>query len=94
MKCYSDIDDVVLQYMVSILEELGNSAASDDLFDVEQFTEMMEAYLPGFQSVDRSTEIILCCMYKVMSGMGIRETVRQHEGCTIPRDVKLHVFCT
>jgi len=45
--------------MVSILEELGNSAASDDLFDVEQFTEMMEAYLPGFQAVDRSAVIIL-----------------------------------
>jgi len=40
--------------MISILEELGNSTASDDLFDVEQFTEMMEAYVPGFQSVDRS----------------------------------------
>jgi len=47
------VDDVVLQYMVSILEELGNSAVSEDLFDVEQFTEMMEAYLPGFQAVDR-----------------------------------------
>jgi len=44
----------VLQYMVSILQELENSAASADLFDVEQFTEMMEAYLPGFQAVDRS----------------------------------------
>jgi len=53
VKCFSDVDDVVLQYMVSILEELGNSAASEDLFDVEQFTEMMEAYLPGFQTVDR-----------------------------------------
>jgi len=47
------VDDVVLQYMVSILEELGNSAVSEDLFDVEQFAEMMEAYLPGFQAVDR-----------------------------------------
>lgn len=53
MKCFSDVDDVVLQYMVSILEELGNSAASEDLFAIEQFTEMMEAYLPGFQAVDR-----------------------------------------
>jgi len=56
--CCSDVDDVVLQYMVSILEELGNSAASDDLFDVEQFTEMMEAYLPGFQAVDRCAIIM------------------------------------
>ena len=54
------MDDVVLQYMVSILEELGNSAASDDLFDVEQFTEMMEAYLPGFQAVDRFAALTTC----------------------------------
>jgi len=54
VKCGSDVDDVVLEYMVSILQELEDSAASADLFDVEEFTEMMEAYLPGFQAVDRS----------------------------------------
>lgn len=43
------IDEIVLSYMISILEELGNNAADDDIFDVDQFTEMMEAYLPGFQ---------------------------------------------
>jgi len=50
----SSIDDIVLSYMVSILEELGGnygerSVDADDPFDVDQFTEMMEAYLPGFQ---------------------------------------------
>jgi len=39
--------------MISILEELGNSLAEDELFDVDQFTEMMEAYLPGFQDFNR-----------------------------------------
>ena len=37
--------------MVSILEELGDRGKledADDPFDVDQFTEMMEAYLPGF----------------------------------------------
>jgi len=63
VKCCSDVDDVVLQYMVSILEELGNSAAAADLFDVEQFTEMMEAYLPGFQAVDRFAVVILHVAY-------------------------------
>lgn len=72
MKCYSDVDDVVLEYMVSILEELGNSAASDDLFDVEQFTEMMEAYLPGFQAVSRSS-VIIYSVYDLVPGTGIRE---------------------
>jgi len=72
VKCYSDVDDVVLEYMVSILEELGNSAASDDLFDVEQFTEMMEAYLPGFQAVSRSS-VIIYSGYDLVPGTGIRE---------------------
>lgn len=45
----SAIDDIVLSYMISILEELGNSSVEDEVFDVDQFTEMMEAYLPGFQ---------------------------------------------
>jgi len=72
VKCYSDVDDVVLEYMVSILEELGNSAASDDLFDVEQFTEMMEAYLPGFQAVSRSS-VIIYSVYDLVPGTGIRE---------------------
>lgn len=48
----------MLEYMVSILEELGNCAASEDLFDVEQFTEMMEAYIPGFQALDRFAVIL------------------------------------
>jgi len=52
------VDDVILQYMVSILEELGNSAASEELFDVDQFVEMMEAYIPGFQAVDRFASIV------------------------------------
>jgi len=64
VNCCSDVDDVVLQYMVSILEELGNSAALEDLFDVEQFTEMMEAYLPGFQAVDRFA-VIICVAYVI-----------------------------
>jgi len=61
VKCDSDVDDVLLQYIVSILEELGSSAASEDLLDMDQFTEMMEAYLPGFQAVDRSVVIIGLC---------------------------------
>jgi hypothetical protein len=39
--------------MISILEELGNSSCSEETFDVEQFAEMMDAYLPGFHSFNR-----------------------------------------
>ena len=30
------------------LEELGSEDALEDAFDVDDFSEMMEAYLPGF----------------------------------------------
>ena len=50
-----DVDEVVLSYMIGILEELGDSTASEEVFDVEQFTEMMDAYLPGFHSFDSVT---------------------------------------
>lgn len=38
--------------MVSILEELGSEAAAEDAFDIDQFTEMMDAYLPGFADMN------------------------------------------
>lgn len=45
----SAIDEIVLSYMISILKELDSNSMDFDAFDVDQFTEMMEAYLPGFQ---------------------------------------------
>jgi len=46
----SSIDEIVLSYCVSILEELGESNGHDD-FDVEGFCEMMTAFLPEFSSL-------------------------------------------
>lgn len=48
----SAIDDIILKYMTSILEDLGDGTLEDDIFDVDQFTETMEAYLPGFQDIN------------------------------------------
>lgn len=48
----SAIDDIVLSYVTSVLEDLG--ADSIDSFEVEQFVEMMGAYFPGFIGVDTS----------------------------------------
>ncbi|XP_059057303.1 CUE domain-containing protein 2 isoform X2 [Achroia grisella] len=42
------IDDIVLSYVISILEE----ASQDPCFDVEGFIEMMAAYIPEFASID------------------------------------------
>ena len=54
---FSLIDDIALQYIVSILEELGGSNSFEDIFDVDEFTEMMEAYVPGFQNFNRLDKI-------------------------------------
>ncbi|CAD0206872.1 unnamed protein product [Chrysodeixis includens] len=44
----SVIDDIVLSYVISILEE----ASQDPCFDIEGFIEMMSAYVPEFAHMD------------------------------------------
>lgn len=51
--CSSGIDDIVLSYMVGVLEELGSEDIAGDAFDLDGFIEMMDAYLPGFSNVNR-----------------------------------------
>lgn len=47
----SVVDDIVLSYVISILEE----ASQDPCFDVEGFTEMMSAYFNEFSNIDSAT---------------------------------------
>ncbi|PIK36211.1 putative CUE domain-containing protein 2-B [Apostichopus japonicus] len=44
----SAIDNIVLMYVVGVLEDVGN----DDDFDVDNFIEMIAAYVPGFLAID------------------------------------------
>ncbi|XP_072165652.1 CUE domain-containing protein 2-A-like [Diadema setosum] len=53
------IDEIVLSYMLGVLEDLG----SDDGFEVESFVEMMQAYIPGFEAV--SSEKICDWIFKL-----------------------------
>lgn len=46
---FSCIDDIVLGYIVSVLEQLGE----DEQFDEEEFAEIMDAYIPGFDTINR-----------------------------------------
>ena len=46
---HRDIDDIVLNYIVGILEDLG----TEDCFDVDDFVEMMDAYIPGFTDINK-----------------------------------------
>lgn len=45
------VDEIVLSYVVAILEDVS----SDPVFDVEGFCEMMAACLPGFGSINHAT---------------------------------------
>ncbi|XP_076370233.1 CUE domain-containing protein 2-like isoform X2 [Tachypleus tridentatus] len=45
------IDEIVLSYVMSLLETLGNVDEVDDAFDVDMFTEMMAAYIPAFSTI-------------------------------------------
>ncbi|KAK4878363.1 hypothetical protein RN001_010869 [Aquatica leii] len=45
------IDEIVLSYVVAVLEDVS----TDPVFDVEGFCEMMRAYFPEFESINHST---------------------------------------
>ncbi|XP_050503068.1 CUE domain-containing protein 2 [Diabrotica virgifera virgifera] len=44
------IDEIVLSYVISVLEDVG----SDPVFDVEGFCEMMAAYFPEFETINHA----------------------------------------
>lgn len=48
----SALDDVLLSYITGVLEDLGSQDSVEENFDVEVFTEMLEAYIPGFAEID------------------------------------------
>ena len=48
---YSAVDDVVLDYVVEVLSNLGD--CDENSFDVDQLCEMIAAYVPEFAQVDR-----------------------------------------
>uniref|UniRef100_A0A3Q4HMZ8 CUE domain containing 2 n=1 Tax=Neolamprologus brichardi TaxID=32507 RepID=A0A3Q4HMZ8_NEOBR len=55
----STLDDVLLSYITGVLEDLGSQQSVEENFDVEDFAEMLEAYIPGFAEIDRTEEISL-----------------------------------
>nr|KAF6424719.1 CUE domain containing 2 [Molossus molossus] len=61
----SGLDEVIFSYVLGVLEDLGPSGPSEDNFDMEAFTEMMEAYVPGFAHIPRG---IIGDMMQKLSG--------------------------
>ena len=58
MPVFRDIDDIVLSYVVGILQDLTTnySVGDEESFDVDSFCEMLTAYMPKTESVPH-TEI-------------------------------------
>ena len=50
---FSNVDEIVLSYVLSILEDLGDGSSPEEDVDVDQFVEVMDAYIPGFGDIDR-----------------------------------------
>lgn len=51
---HSGLDEVIFSYVLGVLEDLGPSGPSEENFDMDAFTEMMEAYVPGFAHIPRN----------------------------------------
>lgn len=64
---FSVVDEIVLQYIISILEE----ASQDPCFDIEDFVEMMGAYFSEFSSIDQG--IICEWIYKLANELNEME---------------------
>lgn len=51
------LDEIVLNYVAGIVDDISlldtDNTGDDDSFDVEDFVEMMDAYLPGFAQIPR-----------------------------------------
>lgn len=58
----SSVDDIVLGYIESVLEQLGE----DEEFDVDEFAEIMAAYIPGFDAVNRYCGIVFSLLIHVI----------------------------
>ena len=77
----SNIDEVVLNYVASVLESLGEE---DSSFDVDQFIDMISAYVPGFSDISRSTSVVwknLQCKIYIYIIPTVREVVTKQHSC-------------
>lgn len=76
----SGLDEVIFSYVLGVLEDLGPSGPSEENFDMDAFTEMMEAYVPGFAHIPRG--VIGDMMQQLSSQLSDarnKETLRQPE---------------
>ena len=46
------MDDILLNYVIGVLENV-NDDDNDESFDIEEFIEVMAAYIPRFETIER-----------------------------------------
>ena len=49
---HSNLDDIVLNYVAEVLGDLGRGEGESS-FDMDQFSEMISAYVPEFSCIER-----------------------------------------
>ena len=54
----SDLDELIVTYTVSVVEDLATSGDDPDAFDATDFLEMMSAYLPETAGVLTEAEVV------------------------------------
>eukprot|EP00088_Acartia_fossae_P069125 TRINITY_DN8941_c0_g1_i1.p1 TRINITY_DN8941_c0_g1~~TRINITY_DN8941_c0_g1_i1.p1 ORF type:complete len:292 (-),score=107.22 TRINITY_DN8941_c0_g1_i1:345-1220(-) len=60
----SEIDDIVTSYVMGILQELVDAEDPEEMFDIECFREMLQAYLPASELV--KDEKLSDCVMKLV----------------------------
>lgn len=50
----NSVDEIVMSYIIGVLESLESSNEPEDVFDVNEFVEMMSAYIPAFSTINTS----------------------------------------
>lgn len=82
----SSVDDIVLGYIVNVLEQLGE----DDEFDVDDFSEIMTAYIPEFDEVNRDAvqSWMLDLADKLVKSRTARNTCSFSDAYTVMREDK------
>ena len=53
LKIFAYIDDVFLSYVISILEDLGDSENAEENICVDKLVKMMYEHIPGFSETNR-----------------------------------------
>jgi hypothetical protein len=73
----SEIDDIVTSYVLGITEELVEYEDVEDMFDIESFREMLQAYLPASELIkdDRLTRCVMKLVQQLKDEANCKELI-------------------